>query len=63
MGRSASDTQVMNGCVAANLKLTDPESRKGILLRALADSRQALKPQIVEALVPYGDAEVAQGLV
>jgi hypothetical protein len=63
LGRSASDMQVMDGCAAINLRLTDPENRKGMLLHALADSRQALKPQIVKALVPYGDAEVAQGLV
>jgi hypothetical protein len=63
MGCSASDVQVMDGCAAVNMKLTDPENRKGMLLHALADSRQDLKPQIVKALVPYGDAEVAQGLV
>ena len=44
-------------------KLADPNSRKEILLQALAESRQALKPQIVNALVPYGDIEVVQELI
>jgi CRP-like cAMP-binding protein len=63
MGLSASDNQVLDGCAAVMMKLTDPESRKETLLQALAESRQTLKPQIVKALVPYGDAEVAESLV
>jgi len=44
-------------------KLTDPNNRKEILLQALAESRQALKPQIVKSLAPYSDTEVAQELI
>jgi CRP-like cAMP-binding protein len=63
MGHTASDALVKDGCAAVTLKLGEPESRKGVLLHALTDSRQDFKPQIIKALVPYGDAEVARGLV
>ena len=60
---SVSDTRVVDGCAAVVRKLTDPNNRKEILLQALAESRQALKPQIVKSLAPYSDTEVAQELI
>ncbi len=63
METSASRARIRDGCTWVRDKLANPESRKRILLQALASSRQILKPQIVKALVPYGDDEVAKRLV
>ena len=55
--------QLANACDDIIGKLEAPDNRKQMLLHLLARSRPLLKPQIVKALVPYGDAEVAQELV
>ena len=57
------DMQFANICKDLQGKLEEPDKRKKMLLHLLAQSRPVLKPQIVKALVPYGDADVAQELV
>ena len=57
------DLLVTDACNAVIGRLAEQDSRKRLLLYLLAQSRPALKPQIVKALVPYGDIEVARELV
>ena len=50
-------------CANAREKLVDPVVRKKVLLKMLSDADDRMKPQLVNALQPYADGEVAQSLM
>jgi len=63
VGPAVSENRLLDGCRKVRMQLEDPESRKRVLLRALTESHQMLKPQIVKTLVSYIDIEVVEDLL
>jgi CRP-like cAMP-binding protein len=63
MGAEASLANIKKVCANAREKLGDPVVCKKVLLKMLSDADERLKPQLINSLHPFADAEIAQSLM
>ncbi len=55
--------KIRTACKSVQTKLVDVKVRKKVLLKMLSDASEMMKPQLVNALIPLADAEVAHELL
>ncbi|MFH0785440.1 MAG: cyclic nucleotide-binding domain-containing protein [Pseudomonadota bacterium] len=55
--------KIRAACKSVQAKLIDAKVRKRVLLKMLSDGAEMTKPQLVNALIPLADAEVAHELL